>query len=335
MDLVFKNRINGLGGRIVLLVLSLVACVLTSLLSQLGILLIPISAVMLTLLFLSERGAHHTLSVAACVIAISVDFAFNALYSLCVLASVIIAFLVYLSMTKLIFTKGECAILITLLIAVLIGYMVFTTTFFEIGKVDFNGALDYYASVVDELKVEWEKNVDKIVAANPQLNEQNPMTAELLVASFDAFVASSVSMMAILAFMIAGLMFKLLGVALSIALKDKDAVAGWHFILTPAYAYAFLAAYVISIFLEEADIFGITVLNFVNVFMAIFAYLGFIFVLSILERRFTSKLAALAVAIIALLIFAPTAMQLLAFIGTFAVVLYDKAHKIGGDFDKE
>ncbi len=337
MDLSFNKRACGLGGRILLFILSLVASVLTSLLSQLGILLIPLTSIFLTLLFLSEREARPTLSITAAVIAVSVDFVFNALYSLCVLASVIVALLVYLSVTKLIFTKGECAILITLLIAVLFGYMVFTAAFFELGKVDFNAALDYYASVAEETKALFQDAFDSMLSQNPNPDQDTALLTEMFSAGLDAMIASTVSMVAIFAFLLTGIMFKLFGVALTFVLEDKNSIAGWHFILTPAYAYTFVAAYVISVFISKADLFGITVLNFVNVFVAIFAYLGFIFVLSVLERRFSSKLAAYAVTIMAFLIFASTAMQLLAFVGTFAVVVYDKAKKLSGgdgDFDK-
>ena len=335
MDLTFKNRAGTPGGRVLLFALSLIACAITSLFSQLGIILIPLASVFLTLLFLSERGARPTFSVIASVIAVSVDFAFNALYSLCVLVSVAVAFLVYLALTRNAFTKGECAILVTILIAVLFGYMMLTSAFFELGSVDLNAALDYYASMVDELRAEWQSISENLIAKSASAGQDISVNAELLLAMFDSMVASTVSLVAIFAFLLAGIMFKLLGAALGVVLVDRRVIDGWQFILTPAYAYAFVGAYVISIFLTEADVFGITVLNFVNVFIAIFAYLGFTFVLSILERHFTSKLAAFAIAIVALLIFASSAMQLLAFVGAIAVVLYDKAKNLGGNFDKE
>ena len=335
MEINLNHRAVSTGARALLFALVISTSALSSLLSQLGILLLPLTSMLMTLLFLAERGKRPMLSVTASALVVILDFVFNALYSICIVTS---AVLVYFSLTKSIFTKGECAITVTFIIAILFGYMMFSSAFFDLGKIDFNAALEYYGQIGDELRDEWMAAAEKMIAANTNANTKQTLTPEFFEAVFDAMLASTVSMVVIFAFVLTGIMFKLLGIFLPMMLTNKKSIVGWHFILTPAYAYTFIAAYFISMFFTNADTFSIAILNFVNVFTAIFAYLGFVFVLSILEQRFSSKFASLAVAVIALLIFNTAAAPLLAFAGTFAVIVYDKAKRIergGNDFDKD
>lgn len=338
MELKLSKRAESAATRALLLALVILTSALCTLLSQLGILLLPVTSVLLTLLFVSERGRRPVLSVLASVTVIALDLPFNLFYSICAITSVLIALLIYFSLTRLIFTKGECAIVVTFLVSLLFGYMMFSFAFFELGRIDFPAALDYYAGIGEELRAEWSVFAEKIIASAGNDNAQTSLTPEFFDAMFNSMMASTVSVVIIFSFLLTGIMFKLLGIFLPMMLDDRKEIAGWHFILSPAYAYTFIAAYFISIFLTEADAFAVTVLNFVNVFTAVFAYLGFLFVLSILEHRFNSKFVSLVMAVVAILIFGSTAMSLLAFAGTFAVIVYDKTKKLesgGNNFDKD
>lgn len=335
MKLELKDRVKSTGGRILLAILVIIASVLCSLLSQLGIILIPVISVLLTILYISERGAKPAISLTVSVLLIVSDLIFNSLYSLCALVSVIIALLVYFSLTRSIFTKGECAIVVTFVIAILFGYMTFTSAFYEIGRVDFAAALEHFGKITEEVKDLWREAINSFIAAAPAGKLPEELTPELLEAMFDSALAATVSVVVIFSFLVAGITFKLLGAVLGAVLVDREDIDAWRFMLSPAYAYAYVIAYFVSMFFTEANVFSIAIINFVNAFAAILAYIGFVFVISVLEQRFSSKLAAVIVAVIALLMFSTAAVPILAFAGTFAVIMYDKAKKLGGKDDSK
>ena len=66
-----------------------------------------------------------------------------------------------------------------------------------------------------------------------------------------------------------------------------------------------------------------------NIFMFIFAYVGFGFALFILRRRIRSKSGALIALVVAIIVFYTLAVNLLSFLGVFATVMLSKAKAAG------
>ncbi|MBQ8414510.1 MAG: hypothetical protein IJX58_04605, partial [Clostridia bacterium] len=90
------------------------------------------------------------------------------------------------------------------------------------------------------------------------------------------------------------------------------------------YAYFYILLVILSLFATNADsIFAVSVLNLYNIFMVVFAYVGFTVSLDTLKNRMKPVTATL-VLIAVLLIFASFAAQILAAFGVLYSIRNEK-----------
>ncbi len=330
MNLEVKSNVKGIAGRVIISAIALLVGAVTALLSQLGIVLLPLLSAILTYLFVVERGEKRIFTFVTPIAVIAIDLLFNGLFSICCITATLVAILVYFTMAKSILSKAECALAATTLVSVAIGAMLIFAAFHEVGKIDFTAALDYYKAIVAENRALFIESFENYLPAdaNPELVAL--FDPELLGALYDSYMSILISFAVILAFALVGFTFKLLVPLLNKSLIDKREFKIWRFELSPIFAYFYLALYLVGIFFSGTDTLSVAILNLTNIFMFIFAYVGFVFALFFLRRRVRSKAGAVVILVLAMLVFYTLAVNLLSFLGVFATVMLSKL-RAGGE----
>ncbi len=303
--------------------------IISALLMTFGLLLVPFLVAAFVLIFILERGNKKIFSIVISALSIAIDFIFNGIFSASALTAVIAAVIIYLAMTRGFLTKGEAALTVTLIISVIIALLLLFAAFYVVGSFDFGLALEYYAELTDNMRELWIKTMDEYIAAYPDTEFSKLMTPELIVSVFDSYVSMLYSVIGVFAFLIAGLAFKLVSVFLSLFLVDKKGLSAWRFSLSRVFGFFYLGLYALVIFFSGTDVASIVVLNLMNVFMFIFAYIGFGFAYFFLKNRTKNKLSAVLILLFACIMFYSFAINLLSFIGVFAAGLFERMNGEG------
>lgn len=332
MELKLKEGWTGTRSKVIVFVLTVVISVISALLMTFGLFLVPLMIAAFVLLFILEQGKKKVFSIVASSLSIILDFVFNGIFSASALTAVLAAFIIYLSLTRGFFTKGEAALAVTALISVIIAVLLIFAAFYIVGTVDIALALDYYSDLTDNMREIWISTMEEHIAKNPNTEFSQIMTPEVTVAVFDSCVNMLFSVIGILAFLLTGLAFKLLSALLSLFLVDKKQLSGWSFSLSRIFGYFYLGLYVLRIFLSGTDVASLVVLNLMNVFMFIFAYIGFKLACSVLSIRMKNKSSAALIVIFACILFYSFAISVLSFLGVFAAGLKEKLSGDDTDF---
>ena len=329
MNLEIKDSAKGFAKKIAIFAIIAVVGLGAALLSQLGLVLVSLLSALLVYTFVLEQGGRRVFTFIAPAIVVIVDFVFNGFFSLSCITSVVVAVLVYFSLTKSLLSKAECALAVTTLISLSMGAMLIFAAFYEIGTTDFNAAIDYYKSIITENRVVFIDSFSAYISADatPELEEM--FSSEVLGALYDSYMSILISIFVIIAFALAGFVFKLLASMLDKSLVSPMEFRTWRFELSPIFAYFYLALYLLGLFFNSNDTLSISILNLTNIFMFIFAYVGFGFALFILRRRIRSKSGALIALVVAIIVFYTLAVNLLSFLGVFATVMLSKAKAAG------
>lgn len=326
MNLKLKDSARTFKTKVFLALLATLGGFLCAIFAHLGIFAIPLTASFIATLFLAERGDKPVFSVIVPIIVFLLDFVFNSIYSLCGVCSIIIALLIYLSLTRKIFSKGECAIAVTAVIAIAMGAMMLLYAFLKINSFDYNLAVEYYQGLLTGAK---ESAISSMMTAieSSADNSLAGITAQDLSKMFDSYFSMLLSMIVVLAFLICGLTFKFFGYLSSKYVMHPEVIQRWRFSLSPIYCYFYLALYFISSVVTGNGVFTIAVLNMANVFMSIFAYLGFEFALKLVERKINSKFVSVFILFILFILLGSFAISILSFAGVFSIIIFDKAKK--------
>lgn len=331
MELKIKEGWGGTKAKLIVSAITLTISVLAALLMTFGLFLVPFLVAAFVLIFFLERGNKKIFSIVVSALSIAIDFVFNGIFSASALTAVIAAVIIYLAMTRGFFTKGEAALTVTAIISVVIALLILFAAFYVVGAFDFGLALEYYAELVDNMRELWVKTMDEHIAAYPNTEFSQLMTQELIVSVFDSYVSMLFSVIGIFAFLIAGLAFKLVSAFLSLFLVNKGELSRWRFSLSRVFGFFYLGLYVLRIFLSGTDAASLVVLNLMNVFMFIFAYIGFGFVYSFLKARMRNTFSAVLVLVFACIMFYSFAISVLSFLGVFASGLFARMSGDGED----
>lgn len=331
MELKIKEGRGGTRAKLIVSAIALAFAVIAALLMTLGMLFVPFLVTAFVLIFTLEGGGKRIFSIVVPTLAVAIDLIFNGIYSLSALTAVIAAIIIYLAMTRVILTKGEAALTVTALISVVIALLLLFSAFYVVGSFDFELAIQYYSELVDDMRELWVKTMDEHIAANPDTEFSKLMTPELIVAVFDSYISVLFSVIGILAFLLSGIAFKLISLTLPLFLVDKKEISTWRFSLSSVFGFFYLGLYVIQIFLPGTDVASVVVLNLMNVFMFIFAYIGLGFAHSFLCYRMRNKATATLILVFVCIMFYSFAINILSFVGVFAAGLLNKMNEEGKD----
>lgn len=292
---------------------------------QLGMLLIPLISAPLAVLFVHERGKRRVLTVATPILIVAIDAVINGFYSFSCLSAVVVAVLIYVSCATGFLSKGDGAVAATIAVS-LIGFL--TVILFGcilIDKVDFGAAIEYYRQLVIDMRDAWvvvfEQNI--LAAADPSAAQV--FTPEYLRAMYDDYIQALYSMLVILVFILVGLSFKLFAALMSRSLENKTELYSWRFSLSPIYSLVYIVILVLGAFGDGRSAFSVIVSNLSNVFMAMFAYVGFLLTDAYLRMKSEGRRGAILLTVLSLLLLGSVATLVLSLLGVLASFLIGRA----------
>ena len=146
------------------------------------------------------------------------------------------------------------------------------------------------------------------------------VAGETVVALFNAQINMIISYLLIGGFIITGLSMKLFGSIVGKCSEDNTKIQNWRFSATRIYAYFYVALILASLFTTSTDsIFAISVLNLYNIFLVVFAYIGYKVMLEIIGRKMRPVYATI-ILIVVIILFSSIAAQILAALGVLFIL---------------
>ena len=176
---------------IIFAVISLSLSVCMGFLSQLGLVLLPLVVALTSIVYFLEDGRFPTVSVVLSVLIVVVDLVLNGVYSYCCLASVVISLVIYFFARYKLLSKGETALLLTIILAIFIGLMILFAAFHDVGSFDIAAAQEYLNGIVAEAKTTFITSFEEAMAelpTQPDPDVSELINSETLGAMFDSYV---------------------------------------------------------------------------------------------------------------------------------------------------
>ena len=212
-------------------------------------------------------------------------------------------------------SKADTAYVLTLICAVfaVLGYIILAMR--EQGEYTLDAVVQFYSGINGELR-------EIFTATLTQMYQSYgiEITAETIAKIYDTQVYMLISYAIIGAFAMVGISMKLFSAIVSRCSKDNTHILKWRFITTNVYAYFYVILAMVSIFANSPDsLFGIAVLNLYNIFMAIYAYVGFNYALALICKKFRPVVSFIILAI-SILLLSSFAIQLLSALGVMFAV---------------
>ena len=219
-------------------------------------------------------------------------------------------------------TKSECAVYLSLVVALFVLISLYLGVVRATGSLDINAAFDYYNSLLIEL----EKEVVKIYASNSTAIQGQTVSADDIGLIFNELRMQIVSFIGAFAFLISGIAIKIFSFTVLRISKNGILISFAHFIPTNVSAYSYVIVLIISILSGADSTFGLIMLNASNVFMLVFAYLGIRY--STTLAHMTGKRGLIYALLIASLVAIPdVALRLLSFLGAWVTIGTNNALK--------
>lgn len=211
-------------------------------------------------------------------------------------------------------SKADSAYLMTIVTTVfsVFGLLLLAMVIQE--EFTFDAAVKFYTDLSAEFRLIFVEKLYELYTASGI-----EVTQDLLGSIYDSQLKMIVSYMIIGGFVTTGLAMKIFGGIVKKYSAVEEDIVKWRFMPTKLYAYGYIAAGLLSIFLTEADVISVSAYNLYYIFLAIFAYVGFNFVLAILARRMRPVMALLLLIGVSL-VFSSFALQLMAVLGVMFVL---------------
>ncbi len=305
-----------------LLILSLTCLLLAVFSCVLGEIMIPFIVGALSVLYLFDTKSKRAYSIAVSVILIGLNIAaviFKYAISMFAPTAIILSLIICFAFIKG-QSKSDAAYVMSIIAAAfgVVGYILLAMI--EQGSFTFDAVVDYYTEILDTLRVIFvEGMMELYTASGIELSE------EIVIAAFNQQFNMIISYLLIGGFVISGIGMKIFGYIVGFCAEDTTHIRHWRFTVARIYAYFYVILVILSLFITSVDgIFAISVLNLYNIFMVIFAYVGFKVVLDLLKIRM-KPIVAILILIGALLLFASFAAQILAAVGVLFAMRKDVA----------
>ncbi len=288
----------------------------------LGHIIAAITAGLLAALWFIENGEKRVLSYISPLVIVLADFVVNGFGALFGIFSIVLGAMVLLSFKlKSKFTKCESVFAMTLVSAALI-----TISLIVLGIQNEEGLsfAEYYQKNIEEYKQYFIEYFNEIYASAPEVNTVIALTDEQLESIFDSAINMLISMMVIYGFALSGVACKTFSLALSKNEDVKDELTKWRFFTPNVYAYFYVLIMFGSMFIGSADSdFAVTVLNLKNIFMFVFAYVGFYFLYRIASTKMKPFIAFSLILLVTLL-FSSFAVSMLSLFGVFYTITINR-----------
>ena len=299
--------------------------VLTGILSSVvGHVIAAVCAGFLASLWHFETEKRRLFSYISIGVILVTDVLVNGLYSLIGVFAIVLGLMIFF-VYKLKISKCESVFAMTLISSLLI-----LLAYILLGMQNTEGlsVSEYYKAFYEEYKEYFVNYFHEMYAAMPELKETVVVSDEDIIAALDSIVSMLVSFIVIYGFVLTGIACKIFTIFVSRYSQDKKEITNWRFITPSVYAYFYLVLTLAGFFVgAEANVFALTVTNLSNIFMVVYAYIGW----SCISRMLSAKKRSVVSHIflfLAIIIFAGLALNILSFFGVFYTITVNKI--IGG-----
>ena len=304
------------------LITAIIAVLCGVLNSFLGEIFLPPTAALLAALFLFENGGKRIFSyvVPSCLVIINVFI--GGIYSVLGIAPIILALIIYF-MYKNGRNKSECAVALTATAGVLILLSLYFAAVNATESFDFEAIKGFYIEIYEELKAGFVNQLSELSTVNPEL-ESPIFTEDELALIFDSIAGQLISMLVIVSFLIAGVALKLFSLLIYRFEKEPHVIVGWRFKITNVFAYFYAILLLLNIFVGSGlGVVELVIINLYNIFMAIFAYFGFMVAREFLSRGRSGGFGTVML-VIGIFLLSALALQILSVIGLIYTIIDNK-----------
>ena len=214
----------------------------------------------------------------------------------------------------------------TLITLLLLASSAILIAFEKTGSIGALQLRQFYSNIYVNLK---EYIIDRLMSLTLSLPDGatvflfDAYDAELL---FNEIVISMISFAVILSFAIVGLSFKIYQSFLLQASREEPRLLSWRFGVSSLICYFYIIVAVLSLIAEnDGSVFANTLITLNTVFSVVFAYLGVRFVYHLMVSSGKSTFFAIAVIVIAFILFSSYIVSILSYLGVTVMIIENKA----------
>ena len=303
-----------------LVILSLL-CLLLGVISILvGDMLLPFTGALLALIFVFDGGKKRigiitsVLLVLINALAIGLKVGLN----LVGLESVVFAVLFFTFFVKR-REKSEAIFVLTVVCAIFSVINLALIPIIELNTLNFAEVLSYYEGFISELRTLYVQTTYEAYAMMMSVRGIE-ITEAMVSAAFDAQLSMVISYIVIVGFVLVGISMKTFDAVFSRIAEDKSPVISWRFMTSNVFAYFYIILVVLSILTSMSNgVLGIAVGNLYNIFMVVYAYVGFNYAVAVLSIKFKPSTSIIILLVITLLAMS-MALGLLAMFGVLFTI---------------
>lgn len=225
-------------------------------------------------------------------------------------------------------SKGELAFYLTAAFTLMLVVSLYLMFAAAAGDYSLNAVVEFVNGWYTQLRSEFVGQImESLSAASSEIFVG--MDEITLTESFDSVFDMALSVVVLLAFLLAGISLKIFSALMYRIAKEPSVVVFWRFSTSNIVAYFYCALFVLSFFAGGDGVYAITVSNLFNVFLAVYAYIGFNFALSIVSGKLGYTLSVI-ILIAGILFLGVIGLEILSALG---VIFTHISNKVGWHID--
>ncbi len=290
-----------------------------------GDLMLPISAAFYAALLIYERKdkTKRLFSIFTPIIIVGINVALGNYIPVVAVEMILVAFAIFFTYTRGM-QKSEAVFAVTVIIAAMTLLSLIIVSMLEMGSFSFDAVVEYYNNLYASAKEAFVSSVTDWVSSVPGADASGILTTSQIIELFDSVIDVLASMLFLVAFFLAGATFKIFSLVVFRCTEKPDDIVRWRFMTSNVFAYAAAAFIIVSAFFSSgADIFSIAMYNISNIFIFIYAYLGFNYTHALLSARRRGGFSFI-ILVVLIFILASLALQILAVLGIFFTISHNK-----------
>ena len=317
MDIKLKSSLTN---KKTLLILSLLSILLGFISLATGDIFVPLIVALLAIIFLVDdnrrifaivtSAALGIVNIAAVILGIG--------FTLFAFESVALAVFLAVFFAKK-NDKAETALIMTAVCAVFTLVNLAMLPMIELNTLDLGRVVDYYLEMIDTLRLTFVDTAIEVygqILAGGGIEISESVVTEL----YNYQLTMVISYVVIICFAVIGIAMKLFTRLYTRLCEDASPVIYWRFMTTSVFAYFYIALMFLSVFTSTSGgVLGIAVGNLYNIFLIVYAYVGFnqaVAMLSVKARPAVATLIVIAVTSVAM----SFALQLLSVLGVLYTI---------------
>lgn len=310
----------------VIVALSFICAALSIFVVSFGEFFVPFPAALLSIIILLEEGRKRIFSILLSAYFVLLNllaiflmdaFIFSGLEV--VLLSIALSICFSKKVSKFESAFALCCIAVAF---IFLNAMFFAMTYTR--EYSFESVSVFYNDLYSGIKSLFLSSLSDLRSALPEQSAVALLSSDNLIAVLDSIVALIPSYVALIAFAVAGITLKVFSFTAFKLTGNSECVKTWRFNPSSVYAYFYLALFLLTVFVgSTGSLIAVSVANLSNIFGIVFAYVGFVFVQTLLSAKH-SPIFSFALLLLGLVLFSSLMIEILSVIGAFVTLSNNK-----------